>query len=111
MVDATQFLAIYPQFSSVEIHAIQYQLNYAANNYCPNWEEPKKSDAVMLIAAHNLSMGWFQQADIASSAQGIVSGSGSKSPVGSDGDWNLTTHGRQYLTLRDTVYAPPLLIL
>lgn len=111
MVEATQFLTIYPQFSGVPLGAIQYQLDYAANNYCPSWEEPKKTDATMLITAHNLSMGWLQQAEIASSAAGIASGSGSRSPSGSDNDWSLTTYGRQFLLLRDTIYTPPLLIL
>lgn len=111
MVDATYFLSLYPQFSGVGLHAIQYQLNYAENNYCPDWNEPKKTDGTMLITAHNISMGWLQQADIASSAAGIASGSGSKSPSGSDNDWSLTTYGRQYLLLRDTIYVPPLLVL
>lgn len=111
MIDATYFLSLYPQFSGIELHLIQYQLNFASNNYCPGWEEPKKTDGTMLITAHNLSMGWLQQADIASSAAGIASGSGSKSPSGSENDWSLTTYGRQYIALRDTIYSPPLLIL
>lgn len=111
MVDATFFLSLYPQFSGVELHLIQYQLDFAANNYCPNWEESKKTAGTMFIAAHNLSMSWLQQADIASSAAGIASGSGSKSPSPSENDWNLTTYGRQYIALRDTIYIPPLLAL
>ena len=111
MISATQFLALYPQFSSVELHLIQYQLDFAANNYCSGWTEPKKTDGAMLIAAHNLSMSWFQQADVASSAAGIASGSGSKSPSGTENDWSLTTYGRQYIALRDTIYVPPLIVL
>ena len=111
MVDATFFLAIYPQFQTVDLHVIQYQLNFAENNYCSGWVEPKKTDAVMLIAAHNLSMNWFQQAEIASSASGIASGSGGSSPSGSSNDWELTTYGRQYLALQKTIFIAPISVL
>lgn len=111
MLDANQFLSIYPQFATVEQHLINYHLKFAAENYCSSWSEPKKTNAIMLITAHILSMDWIQQTEIAGNATNIASGGSVSNTSEKKSDWNLTTYGRQYLSLAETIFSPPIMIL
>lgn len=111
MVDVNYFLSLYPQFSVVDYHVIQHQLNAAENNYCISWPEPKKTQGIMLVAAHHLTIEWLQQVEVVSSASVVVEGSKINALSPKKIDWNLTTYGWQYLSLSETIYTPPILIL
>ena len=101
---ATDFLTRYPDFAVIDNHIIQDVLDTNAEIYCGGsvWlEYPiKRRLGVFLSAAHVLTMEWLQTAEVVGAASSLASGSTGRSPTSSENDFQLTTYGRQYLSVK-----------
>lgn len=105
MVSVSDFLTRFPMLEAVPEHAIA---NILAEQeiFCPArvWGN-KQNMAILLRAAHVVSMEWIQTGILASSANSIASGGGATAPSGAEDDLDLTTYGRQFKALRKTIPA------
>lgn len=102
MLSASDFLARYPDFASLDIDLVSAALEQA-KSYCPLdvWLD-KQSQAIALVAAHSLAMRWLQIGEIA--ATSVANAKGGKPQSNSGGDWfEGTSWGREFLQLRKSI--------
>lgn len=105
MISSAYFLTYYPDFSDLERHMIEYALK-CATVFTSNWQEPQREMGTMLVAAHLLTMRWFQTAEIAGAAASVAQGGGSVGAAEGMDDFLKTHYGRMYVQLRDNQFVP-----
>ena len=99
-----QFIALYEEFEVLEKSKVIAHLEHVANNYCaPKAWGKKQQTGIMLLTAHLLYMKWQTQAQVGGAAAKISSGETPSMLNPTDKDLELTTYGRQYLELRNTL--------
>ena len=98
------FIALHEEFEVLGQQKVTAHLKYVANNYCAPRAWGKKQQAgIMLLTAHLLYMKWQTQAQVGGAAAKISSGEAPSTLSPTDKDLALTTYGRQYLELRNTL--------
>lgn len=105
MISSAQFLTYYPDFSDLERHLIDYSLKFATT-FTPRWPEPQREMGTMLVAAHLLTMRWYQTAEIAGAAASVAQGGGAVGGAEGLDDFLKTHYGRMYVQLRDNLFVP-----
>lgn len=109
MITATDFLAKYPDFAILENHIIQDTIDTVSVVYCggtPWLQRPaKRETGICFATAHLLTMNWIQTAEVVGAASSLASGSPGRSPSSVENDFSLTTYGRQFLQIKQSIPA------
>lgn len=104
-ITTNEFINVYPDFCDVDRHLIDHALQMG-RMYCGHWPTPSRDFGIQLVAAHILTMRWFQTAEVAAAAAQIAEGGGGMVPGEGMDDFLKTFYGRQYVQLRDLQFIP-----
>lgn len=104
-MNAGQFLALHPEFRTLEHHIVEWQLMRANLRVDPTKWGAKTQEAIALLTAHFLSSVLYEQSSLAGNAMSLNAGqAGTRpTPTGSREDFSSTSYGTQYLNLLSTL--------
>lgn len=99
-----EFIFLYDDFEIIPEEKVTAILNYVSQNYCSAsaWKEKRKA-GIMLFAAHLLTVKWMNKAQVAGAVTQLSSGTPPSPLTPTENDLKLTTYGRQYLDMMNSL--------